>query len=169
MKKLTRSTFCFLFTFFLAGCYSLIPPSDPTSAPNTNQQDAQRALVNFFHYLHKGDYQSGAELYSGSYEWLIELNPDIDPIDFPALLERGCQQNGFMCLEVRSAEAVLLLSSKGYVFEVEFQLDDGSLFERKYCCGANETEKPPITKYQYRVLREEDGYWRVTDLPPYVP
>ena len=169
MLKLIKSLLLILFLFSLAGCYSLIPPSDPTSLPNTNRQEAQKALIDFFHLLHEGDYQAGANLYAGSYEWLIDINPDIPTTDFAALLERGCRKNGLMCLESRTVEAVLMTSSTGYIFQVEFNLDDGSLFALEYCCGATETDKPPVSKFQFRVQEGEDGSWRVADLPPYVP
>jgi predicted small lipoprotein YifL len=169
MKNLAKSLLLILILSNLAGCSSLLPPSDPTSPPNTNQQDAGQALVDFFRLLDEGHYQQAAELYSGTYEWLIEDNPDLRPSDQAGLLERGCRQNGLMCLEVRNAEAVMMLSSKGYVFEVQFQLEDGSLFELGPCCGETSTEMPPVSIFHYRVLQGEDGIWRVTELPPYVP
>ena len=55
-------------------------PSDPNDTIpilNSDQQEAQQTLVNFFQLLHDGRYQEASELYSGSYEWLISSNPDL--------------------------------------------------------------------------------------------
>jgi predicted small lipoprotein YifL len=169
VKKSIQLTVLILILFSLAGCSALIPPSDPTSPPNTNQEDAQKALVEFFRLLHDGDYQGAADMYAGSYEWLIEINPDLPADAHARLLEQGCQFNGLMCLEVLNAEPVLMFSSTAYQFKVEFQLEDGSLFVLGPCCGADETEMPPVSTFQYRVQQVEDGSWKVMDMPQYVP
>ena len=147
-------------------------PSDPNDTIpilNSDQLEAQQALVDFFQLLHDGKYQEASELYSGSYEWLISSNPDLAPTDLAGLLERGCTQNGLMCLEALSAENLLTASSSKTIFQVEFKLEDGSLFVLGPCCGADETEMPPVSQFPYRVVEREDGSWGVDELPPFVP
>jgi hypothetical protein len=46
---------------------------------------------------------------------------------------------------------------------------DGSLFVLGPCCGANETEMPPVSQFEYKVTRDASGQFVVMDLPPYVP
>jgi hypothetical protein len=56
-----------------------------------------------------------------------------------------------------------------YVFQVEFNNPDGSLFVLGPCCGASETEMPPVSQFEYGVARNADGKFLVMELPPYVP
>ena len=167
MKKIIPSLlFCIL--IFLMSCAS--PPTGSTAEPASNDESAaKRALVDFFRLLNDGQYLDAAALYTGSYEWLIVNNPDISPADQGALLEYGCRYNGLMCLEVLSAIPDPDASPSEMGFLVEFKLADGSLFVLGPCCGEDETEMPPVSEFQYRVLLGEDGVWRVADLPPYLP
>jgi hypothetical protein len=158
-----------LILFSLTGCSSLLPPSVSTATPNSNEAQAQKALVEFFRLLHDGDYLGASDIYAGSYQWLIDVNPDLPATDHARLLQQGCQFNGLMCLEVLRAEPAQMVSPTEYLFQVEFQLEDGSLFVLGPCCGADETEMPPISTFQYRVLQAEDGSWMVEKLPQYVP
>jgi len=169
MKKLVTITLLLVLSLNLGGCSSRLPTSHPTPPANMDQKDALQALVDFFKLLHAGEYQAGADLYAGSYEWLMGNNPDISPSDPGALLERGCRQNGLMCLAVLTAEPLPSTSPAEYIFQVEFKMEDGSLFVLGPCCGATVTEMPPVSQFQYQVVQREDGSWGVTDLPPYVP
>jgi len=169
MKKLVIITLLLVFSLSLGGCDPRLATNQPTLSVNTDQKDALQALVDFFQLLHDGDYQAGAALYAGSYEWLIGNNPDISPADPGALLERGCRQNGLMCLAVLTADPLPSTSPSQYIFQVEFKMEDGSLFVLGPCCGATETEISPVSQFQYQVEKDEDGSWGVTDLPPYVP
>jgi hypothetical protein len=107
-------------------------------------------------------------LYGGSYATLQDWNPDVDPSDHVKLWERACEQNGLQCLLLR-ASYFKELQGDTYIFQVEFSNPDGSLFVRGPCCGANETDMPPESQFEYRVARNADGKFLVLDLPPYVP
>ncbi len=165
-KRIPILLFCLL--IFLVGCASPSPGS--TAEALSNDEDAAKGvLVEFFQLLNEGKYQQASLSYAGSYEWLIGNNPDISPADQGALLEFGCRYNGLMCLEVQSAIPDPDASPSEMVFLVEFKMADGSLFILGPCCGEDETTMPPVSQFQYRVLKGEDGIWRVTELPPYVP
>ncbi len=56
-----------------------------------------------------------------------------------------------------------------YIFQVEFSNLDGSLFVLGPCCGANETEMPPVSQFEYTVSRNADHRFVVMNTPPYVP
>ena len=129
---------------------------------------AERTLVVYFLHLSQGEYQAAAELYGGSYEILISYNPDLDPADHPALLERACLVNGFQCLEVGELLEVEEIGPGSYFLTVTFQTADGDIYERGPCCGAGAGEEPH-TKFTFRVDRNEDGQFWVLDLPVYVP
>ena len=56
-----------------------------------------------------------------------------------------------------------------YIFQVEFNNPDGSLFVLGPCCGADETEMPPVSQFEYTVSRKAEGKFVVMNTPPYVP
>ena len=76
--------------------------------------------------------------------------------------------SGLQCLTVRTA-TFKNLQGDTYVFQVEFNNPDGSLFILSPCCGADETEMPPVSQFEYKVTRNASGQFMVMDLPPYVP
>jgi len=154
----------------LVGCTAQpVAPAPPTqtSLPST-AAEAQDVLVNFLTLLHASNYAEAAPLYGGEYESLQVFNPEIDPEDHAALWTWACDNRLLQCLEVRS---VLFRELQGdaYVFQVEFSNPDGSLFVRGPCCGANETEMPPQSQFEFAVTRNPDGKFRVLNTPPYVP
>lgn len=160
--------FFILIILILVGCSS--PPAGtqiPTSLPSTISK-AQAVLIRFFDLLNAKQYTEADALYGGEYEQLQVFNPSADPSDHAALWSWSCEFAGLQCLKVRTA-AFENLQGDTFVFQVEFSTSDGSLFELGPCCGANETEMPPVSQFEYRVARDSDGKFKVKDLPPYVP
>ena len=151
---------------FLIGCAPQPTPA-PTSLPST-AGEAQDVLIQFFDLLNAKQYREADLLYGGEYEQLQIFNPSSDPADHAALWSWSCEYAGLQCLNVRDA-VFQNLQGDTYVFQVEFSNTDGSLFVRGPCCGANETEMPTVSQFEYRVSRGNDGVFRVLDLPPYVP
>lgn len=139
-------------------------------ACQSNQEtgSAENALQNYFAALNAARYEKADRLFGGGYDTLTGWNPDIDPGDHTALWEAGCSGNGLQCLPVRSLS---LMEHTGdiYLFTVEFNNPDGSLFVRGPCCGADETEMPSTSKFEVRVQESEDGKYLVLDLPVYIP
>jgi hypothetical protein len=161
-----------ILTIFLASCVAqpiaptLTEPA-PTSLPST-ASEAQDVLVKFLTSLHTGNYTQAVPLYGGEYESLQVFNPEIDPNDQVALWTWVCENQLLQCLEVRSATFKELVGDS-YVFQVEFNNPDGSLFVLGPCCGANETEMPPVSQFEFTVSRTADGKFVVMNTPPYVP
>ena len=139
----------------------------PTSLPST-ASEAQRVLVNFLTSLHTKNYAQAVPLYAGEYESLQVFNPEIDPNDTIALWTWACDNQLLQCLEVRSTTFKELVGDS-YVFQVEFNSPDGNLFVLGPCCGANETEMPPVSQFEFTVSRTADGKFVVMNTPPYVP
>ncbi|MEW6085112.1 MAG: hypothetical protein AB1607_11005 [Chloroflexota bacterium] len=157
-----------LFILILAGCTS--QPADtptPTSLPST-ADEAQGVLIRFFDLLNAKQYTEADLLYGGEYEQMQVFNPSSDPADHAALWSWSCEFAGLQCLKVHTA-TFKNLQGDTYVFQVEFSNSDGSLFVLGPCCGANETEMPPVSQFDYRVAKDGDGKFKVMDLPPYVP
>ncbi len=158
--------FLLLMCILLASCAPQATPA-PTSLPST-ASEAQAALIQFFELLNAKKYADADLLYGGEYEQLQIFNPASDPADHAALWSWSCENAGLQCLKVRTA-TFKVLQGDTYIFQVEFSNSDGSLFVPGPCCGANETEMPPVSQFEYRVTRNADGKFKVIDLPPYVP
>lgn len=129
---------------------------------------AQQALIDFFSSLEQGYYPAAAMLYGGSYEILVTNNPELDPDNLAGLWENACTVNGFQCINIRAITFNELTLKGEYIFTVEFENSDGSLFELGACCGETPTT-PPQFQFEYRVVESGDGVFLVLDLPVYVP
>ena len=143
------------------------PRPTPTTLPST-ASEAYDVLVKFLTLLHIQNYEEAAPLYGGEYESLQVFNPGIDPDDRVALWQWVCDNKLLQCLEIRSASFQELVGDS-YIFQVEFNNPDGSLFVLGPCCGADETEMPPVSQFEFTVARNADGGFVVMNTPPYVP
>lgn len=138
--------------------------------PGDGAQAARQVLLAYFSALRGGRYAEAARVYGGSYETLIEQNPQIDPQSHAALLEAACTVNGFQCLQVRNARLQEHPAQAGeYRFAVEFSSADGELFVLGPCCGAADTESPPQSEFVFTVARAGEGAYQVRELPVYTP
>jgi Tol biopolymer transport system component len=141
----------------------------PTVAAREEAGDealAREALLSFFSLLQKSQYAKALAFYRGSFGTLIDWNPTVDPRDRTTLFQRGCEINGLECqLHIRSAQLKDRIAPVGYRFVVEFENADGSLFVLGPCCGGNETDTPPISQFEYTVIKDGQGHFRVQELP----
>jgi hypothetical protein len=135
------------------------------SEAGADVDEARQVLQDYLMALNSGDFVLAAELYGGDTSLLQSWNPDIGD-DLPALLERACTQNGLRCLVPRLITYRAPDSDGGYNFYVEFNNDDGTLFQQGPCCG--ETSGTPVSMFPFLVEKSARGLV-VTDLPPYVP
>lgn len=133
------------------------------------ETQALTAVEDFYGLLNHKQYQRAAELYGGSYDVLIGYNPTIDNKEKSSLLRAACRFNGFVCLDILSAELIDVNDQGEFIYEVKFANPDGSEFVLGPCCGATEEEMPPTSTFSVRVVCEEDGSCLVMDLPPYLP
>ena len=165
-----KYVFVLFLTVLLAGCgMPLATPSQvtPTTLPST-AAEAHDVLVDFLTLLHTKNYAQAAPLYGGEYESLQVFNPEIDPEDHVALWTWVCENRLLQCLDIRSTTFTKLVGDS-YIFQVEFNNPDGSLFVLGPCCGANETEMPPVSQFEFTVSRNANGQFVVMNTPPYVP
>lgn len=159
---MTKHFISLLIILFLAGCTS--QPRQPTS----DVDEARATLVGFLTSLNTGNYEEAVPLYGGEYESLQVFNTQIEPADRLALWRWVCENRLLQCLEVRSA-VLQHQEAEVYVFQVEFNNPDGSLFVLGPCCGANETEMPPVSEFEFTVIRNPGRKFVVMNTPPYVP
>ena len=160
--SMNKAIIFFLLGMLITGC------SIPSPKLNSDSDEAHASLVSFFELLNAKEYNKAASIYGGSYDGLQDINPSVDPADHAKLLENACEINGNKCYLVRSAT---FMEAQGdtFIFQVEFNNPDGSLFVRGPCCGANETEMPPESQFEYKVKKTTNGKFLVMDLPIYVP
>ena len=134
----------------------------------TESEDAQVALINFLNLLNDKRYEEAVSIYGGSYEGLQGSNPIVDPADHAQLMENACETNGYHCFPARTA-TFKERQGDTFIFQVEFNNPDGTLFVRGPCCGGNATDFPPEWQFEYRIIKTSDGKYLVMDLPPYAP
>lgn len=150
-----RALLFILLAALLAGC-----------SPKSAQAEAEETMRAFFTALSSGDYRTAVSMYGGSYAEFVQMNPDISPTYHITLWQRGCEQNGFVCMEVLDIVSVTE-SNTQFEFDVTFKTTAGELFQFTGCCG--ETLPEPITEYIVLVQADENGDYKVLSLPPYVP
>jgi hypothetical protein len=155
----------------IAGCQneqSNVSTTGPAESTSEQELAGETAIL-FFDYLRSGRYDDAAGLYGGSYEVLQGWNPSVEPADFTTLWRNGCSINGLNCLNTRSVQVAEQTATGEFVFLVEFSTREGELFVLGPCCGANETEQPPVSVWPIRVAKGTDNQYRVMDMPSYSP
>ena len=156
-------------TIGLIACQPATAAPTANLAPSDDEALAVDALFTFFDKLQAGDYAEAAAYFGGSYEVLTGYNPEVDPADVATLWRNGYSINGLNCLKARSLTLAGQPAPGEYLFDVEFSTREGELFVLGPCCGVDETQQPPVSVFPIRVVRGEDGGYRVIDLPPYTP
>ena len=138
---------------------------------SAEMEEARKVLMTYFDLMSEGNYAEAAKLYGGTYENLTDMNPDIDPSNRVALLERACTVNGFKCLPIMNIVQEVQDWPDTFIFTVEFANLDSSLFVFNACCGTTETNTQPQSQFDYTVLRipQMGDIFLVRELPLYVP
>jgi hypothetical protein len=146
----------------------VIIPISLGSGVQGNQSSAQNALVSYFQDLNSGDYGSAVQYHGSGYEVLQSWNPDLGVASDPEiLLQRGCEINGWQCLEIHSVVSATQISNTDTLFVVKFQTSDGGIFEQGACCGAPQIGDP-VSEFEYTV-RSTSGGHTVLNSPVYTP
>jgi hypothetical protein len=167
-KNALRNSLISILLLFLTSC---VPQQSPVSATEklNDEERAQYTLIGFLENLHNGKYDEAARLYGGSYQTMIDHNPDIDPNDHTALLRNACTLNGMQCFRGKIIGLEDKVSDAKYVFIVELLKDDGILFVLGPCCGGNQTSSPPQSVFLFTVIKVDPNEFTVMDMPPYAP
>jgi hypothetical protein len=149
---------------------------DPVSIAHRILQDYLNSLYwddnDIWGIYNTEQYEEAARLYGGSYDMLIEMNPDIDPNDRAALLLNACQVNGYQCLRLLEVLSSEIVEGEDDALEIGFTVNlmnwDDSVFALGPCCG-EEIVEDPRTEFQFTVRQVEDGSFKVLELPTYMP
>lgn len=168
MKNFIYSFLTITLVFFLVSCTTQ-PSELPSTETLSDDQLALHVLVDFLESLHDGKYDEAAQLHGGTYEFMIDHNPGIDPNDHTALLQNACTINGAQCLQVKTAGLDKKVTNKEFVFKVDLLNADGTLFVLGPCCGGNETEFPPQSIFYFTVVKVDKDKFIVMNMPPYAP
>jgi hypothetical protein len=158
----------------LIGCILLVSlillPS--CSNPLTNDQSdlatAQSTLESFFTLLAHGAYEQAASLYGGDYESLRSMNAAIPADNYASLWEVGCASKGYQCLEIKDVLRASVDQQGIFHFSVEFKSSNGDLLVVGPCCGADATQMPPRSQFEFTVRRTK-GVFLVQEPPVFVP
>jgi len=146
------------------GCQPLGKFAQP-DAHHSSQ--AIKVVTEFYHNLSAGHYQAATAQYRGSYAMLAEWNPDIAADNFAGLLRAACERQ-LICLPVAHVQVVGQLGSGTLQVTVQFLELDGTLLERKGCCGEDESEAESQTQFDCRVWFEVSSITHDC-LPVYIP
>ena len=160
-----RFVLCLFVAAVLVSCAS---KEKPTVTPQAEAEQAKHTLIDFFSLLNAKEYADADAMYGDTYDQLQVFNPDVNINDHATLWKRACEMSGLQCLPVRTA-TLTHEESDTYVFAVEFSNADDSLFVLGPCCGSNATEMPPVSQFEYTVMKNAAGKFVVMNLPPYVP
>jgi hypothetical protein len=163
--KMLKSIPLLLFIALIAACNPV--PLPPTDIPI--EFTARNTMVQFFADLNNSQFESAALHYGGSYEELQYFNPGVDPADKVALLKAGCEVNGLLCMQIMTAGQVSVEDGLTFHYKVSYRAPDGKEFVLGPCCGASETEMPPVRYFDVTVRCDQQDACLVMDLPPYVP
>ncbi len=146
-----------------------IPPDQASVSTPSDLDLARSALITFFDSLYRGDYQTAANSYGGSYYALQSLFPNVDPQDHATLFKTACEGSGysFYCWKLKDFVRQEQISPGRYLFTVRFEDDNGNLLNG----GDNKTPVPclppencPRTQYAYTVSKVMDEFL-VQELP----
>lgn len=168
MKLQALFSWFFVFLFLSVACTTKQIPISSAQILG-DDQFALQTLTDFLDYLHAGSYQEAALLYGGTYEIMIDHNPNILPEDHAALFQNACTINGAQCLQVRSLVLEEKISNSKFVYRVEFQNADGSLFVFGPCCGDNDPNTESQSSFLFEVVKNNEGKFLVMDMVPYLP
>lgn len=135
---------------------------------SSNLQTAQDCLESFFSLLSFGAYEQAAFLYGGGYEELRSMNSAIPADEYAALWENACTTNGFQCLPIKQVLQTYEDPNGTFHFLVEFNNHNGNLLVVGPYCGADATQMPPRSQFEYTVIRRQ-GKYLVQDLPVFIP
>jgi hypothetical protein len=160
--KMKIVIFVLLVSTTLAACSSML------NSPSADLLTAQDCLESFFSLLSFGAYEQAVLLYGGSYEELRSMNPAIPADGYAAFWENACTTNGFQCLPIRQVLQAKKDDSGIFHFLVEFKTRDGGLLVLGPCCGADATQMPPRSQFEFSVIRRQ-GKFLVQELPVFVP
>lgn len=160
--KIRFVVFVLLISTALAAC------SPIQNDPSADLQTAQDCLESFFSLLSFGAYDQAVFLYGGSYQELRSMNPAIPADAYAALWENACITNGFQCLPIRQVLQAKVDESGVFHFLVEFKSRDGGLMVLGPCCGADATQMPPRSQFEFTVIRRQ-GKFLVQEPPVFVP
>ncbi|RJR31636.1 hypothetical protein C4569_01600 [Candidatus Parcubacteria bacterium] len=131
---------------------------------------AQEALITFFKYLSRQDFESALTLFEpdeeNSWEWIANFTIEEDRNNKAEVLKNYCEAVG-TCLEVKIIEAKKEVDDV-YNLVVQFQKPDGGVFVLGPCCGATEEEMPPQNKFNFTV-KKINSVFKVTTAPVYRP
>ncbi|MBP9760783.1 MAG: hypothetical protein KBD15_00895 [Candidatus Magasanikbacteria bacterium] len=140
-------------------------PAKVVDAPTTSNDidEAKMTLSSFFTYLESEEFEQAAYLFQG---WESVSVYEDNAFTLGQVLQNYCEATG-TCLQATIVHTKKV-SRDEYVFRVEFQYADGSLFVAEPCCGATEDQSSSQTVFDF-VVKRFGGKLYVVTPPVYRP
>lgn len=160
----------------------LLQEKDAFKKAHTNDdrelQKAREALVNFFNYLHDGQYDKAVPLFepwdkgigtqNSSWEGILSFVPREKRNEKGKAIGLGkLYQSVGVPIRVKILNAEKVADDE-YNFKVIFIKDDGSSYIYGPCCGATEKQMPSQSEFDYFVKRIK-GVYKVRTPPLFRP
>ncbi|MFA5420399.1 MAG: hypothetical protein WC341_18235 [Bacteroidales bacterium] len=100
---------------------------------------------------------------------MIDHNPELSPEAHGALMQNACTINGAQCLQPKSIAIDEKVSKSKFLYRVEFQNEDSSLFVQTLCCGESNKNSEERSSFLFEVSMNSEGKFLVMDMVPYMP
>jgi hypothetical protein len=139
-----------------------------TTSYDSDLAAAREALTTFFEDLNTGDYAAAAGKVSpDTYTFLSGLNAEEG--ETAKLLEFGCEESQLLhCMVIKKIVKEEAVSATEFLFKVTFANPGGATFELGPCCGADEND-PPISEFDYHVIKYSANDFIILEAPVYHP
>lgn len=133
---------------------------------------ARQTLITYFNLLEDKQFAAAIAYHGSGYEILQVWNPDLELNNHVALLENGCEINGWQCLKIKTVLREQQISESEFKFVVQFEnakpLTEGeSIYVERPCCGEEDNGERE-TDFEYTVRKVNDEFLVVTP-PRYRP
>ncbi len=139
-------------------------------------QAAKETLINFFNYLHDGQYnkavllfepwEEGIGMHRSSWEGILSVLPTEERNDKGKALGAYYRTVG---VPIRAKVLdIKKVADNEFKLKIQFLEDDGSIYVYKLCCGATEKEMQSETEFDYFV-HKIDGVYKVRTPPLFRP
>lgn len=141
-------------------------------------QAAKKTLINFFNYLHDGQYDNAALLFEpweegvgmhrSSWEGILSVLLPEESNDKGKALALGAYYRTVGVPIRAKVLDIKKVADNEYKLKIQFLKDDGSIYVYGTCCVATEKEMPSETEFDYFVHRIK-GVYKVRTPPLFQP
>jgi len=141
-------------------------------------QEAKERIINFFNYLHDGQYdkaallfepwEEGVGMHGSSWKGILSLQPPEKRNDEGKALGLGVYYRTVGVPIRAKVLDIKKIADNEYKLRIQFLKDDGSVYIYGPCCGATEETMPSETEFDY-IVQRINGVYKVRTPPLFRP